>query len=86
MTNSMVTHGTVTDDPASGDVGTGTATWVAVGPAGAVGSIHRVDAGFRVDLYGRGGGGGVYPSLASAKGAVHAALGPMADRPEFRAH
>jgi hypothetical protein len=84
MTNSMVTNSTVTDGPGTGEVGT--ATWVAVGPAGAVGSIHRVDAGFRVDLYGRAGGGGVYPSLTSAKGAVHAALGPTADRPEFRAH
>ncbi|WP_144710938.1 methyltransferase [Curtobacterium pusillum] len=63
-----------------------TGTWVAVGPAGAVGSIHRADGGYRVELYGRSGLGGTYPSLASAKGAVHAALGPLADRPEFRAH
>ncbi len=63
-----------------------TGTWVAVGPAGAVGSIHRGEGGFRVELYGRGGAGGTYPSLESAKGAVHAALGPLADRPEFRAH
>jgi hypothetical protein len=63
-----------------------TGTWVAVGPAGAVGSIHRDDGGYRVELYGRSGPGGTYPSLASAKGAVHAALGPLADRPEFRAH
>ncbi|MGN7190007.1 MULTISPECIES: hypothetical protein [unclassified Curtobacterium] len=64
-----------------------TGTWVAVGPAGAVGSIHRAADGFHVELYGRSGpGGGTYPSLASAKGAVHAALGPLAERPEFRAH
>jgi hypothetical protein len=63
-----------------------TGTWVAVGPAGAVGSIHRDGTGFHVELYGRGGSGGTYPSLESAKGAVHAALGPLADRPEFRAH
>ncbi|MFZ6990944.1 methyltransferase [Curtobacterium sp. RRHDQ66] len=62
-------------------------TWVAVGPAGAVGSIHRAPDGFRVELYGhRAGSGGVYPSLQSAKGAVHAALGPLATRPEFHAH
>jgi hypothetical protein len=53
---------------------TTTGTWVAVGPAGAVG------------LYGRRGPGGTYPSLHSAKGAVHNAMGPLAERPEFRAH
>uniref|UniRef100_A0A942Y8U0 Methyltransferase n=1 Tax=Neobacillus citreus TaxID=2833578 RepID=A0A942Y8U0_9BACI len=63
-----------------------TGTWVAVGPAGAVGSIHRAADGFRVELYGRRPAGGTYPSLESAKGAVHAALGPLAARPEFRAH
>ncbi|WP_281267318.1 methyltransferase [Curtobacterium sp. 9128] len=52
-----------------------------------MGSIHRAPDGFRVELYGhREGGGGVYPSLQSAKGAVHAALGPLATRPEFHAH
>lgn len=64
-----------------------TETWVAVGPAGAVGSIHRQPDGFRVELYGhREGGGGSYPSLETAKGALHKALGPLASRPEFRAH
>lgn len=63
-----------------------TGTWVAVGPAGAVGSIHRSDGGFRVELYGRRTGGGVFPSLGTAKSAVQAALGPLAERPEFRAH
>jgi len=63
-----------------------TGTWVAVGPAGAVGSIRRASDGFHVELYGRTARGGTYPSLESAKGAVHAALGPLADRPEFHAH
>ena len=63
-----------------------TGTWVSVGPAGAVGSIHRGEGGYRVELYNRSGSGGTYPSLESAKGAVHAALGPLADRPEFHAH
>jgi hypothetical protein len=63
-----------------------TGTWVAVGPAGAVGTIHHDADGFRVELYGRRGPGGTYPSLQSAKGAVHKAMGPFADRPEFRAH
>ncbi|OIH97219.1 hypothetical protein [Curtobacterium sp. MCBA15_001] len=64
-----------------------TETWVAVGPAGAVGSIHREPGGFRVELYGhRASRGGLYPSLETAKGAVHKALGPLASRPEFHAH
>ncbi|PCN47519.1 methyltransferase [Curtobacterium sp. 'Ferrero'] len=65
---------------------TGSTTWVAVGPAGAVGSIHREPDGFHVELFGRRSTGGVFPSLGSAKSAVHAAMGPLADRPEFRAH
>ncbi|PZE25618.1 MULTISPECIES: methyltransferase [unclassified Curtobacterium] len=63
-----------------------TDTWVAIGPAGAVGSIHRTEAGFRVALYGREDRHASYPTLESAKRAVHAALGPLAERPEFRAH
>jgi hypothetical protein len=64
----------------------GTDTWVAVGPVGAVGTIHRADSGFRVEVFGHDARSGVYPTLDSAKSAVHAALGPLADRPEFRAH
>jgi hypothetical protein len=63
-----------------------TSTWVAVGPAGAVGSIHRTDGGFRVELFGREARGASYPTLESAKRAIHASLGALADRPEFRAH
>ena len=78
MTNDTTTNDTTTRD---------TATWVAVGPAGAVGAIHRADDGFRVELYGlRAGRSGTYPSLETAKGAVHKALGPLASRPEFHAH
>lgn len=63
-----------------------TGTWVAIGPAGAVGSIHRAADGFEVEALRTPTGGRAYPSLESAKGAVHAALGPLAARPEFRAH
>jgi hypothetical protein len=63
-----------------------TDTWVAVGPAGAVGSIHRDEAEYRVDFYGREPHSASYPTLESAKRAIHAAMGPLADRPEFRAH
>jgi hypothetical protein len=82
MTNDTMTSHTTTSSTTTSSTG----TWVAVGPAGAVGSIHRADDGFHVELYNRRGSGGTYPSLESAKGAVHAALGPLADRPEFRAH
>lgn len=68
------------------DAGSTTGTWVAVGPAGAVGSVHHDEAGFRIELYGTRARTAVYPTLESAKRAVHAALGPGAERPEFRAH
>ncbi|WP_022903714.1 hypothetical protein [Curtobacterium sp. B8] len=85
MTNDTKTNSTTTNR--TGDSTTSAAgTWVAVGPAGAVGSIHRAPDGFHVELFGRRSTGGVFPSLGSAKSAVHAAMGPHADRPEFRAH
>ncbi|TWX37268.1 methyltransferase [Frigoribacterium sp. ACAM 257] len=61
-------------------------TWVAVGPAGTVGSIGRTGAGFVVRLAGRSEQSGEYPTLAVAKSALFAALGPGADYPEFREH
>lgn len=61
-------------------------TWVAFGPAGAVGSIHRVDDGFTFKLVADDGFRAVYPSLEVAKGALHASLLPGAARPEFREH
>jgi hypothetical protein len=61
-------------------------TWVAVGPAGAVGSILRTDDGFAVRPAASAADGGVYPTLAVAKSALFAALGPGADYPEFREH
>ncbi len=61
-------------------------SWVASGSAGAVGSIHRVDAGFIVRLLAEHQARGPYPSLDVAKSALHSALGPGADRPEFIEH
>ncbi|ROS48387.1 methyltransferase [Frigoribacterium sp. PhB24] len=61
-------------------------TWVAVGPAGTVGTIVRTDDGFAVRLSAKAADGGVYPTLAVAKSAVFAALGPGADYPEFHEH
>jgi hypothetical protein len=61
-------------------------TWVAVGPAGTVGSIGRTGDGFVVRLAGRSEQGSEYPTLAVAKSALFAALGPGAEYPEFHEH
>ena len=59
--------------------------WVAFGPAGAIGSIHRTDGGFLVKLL-DATEGREYPSLEVAKSALLATLPAGADRPEFREH
>lgn len=61
-------------------------TWVAFGPAGAVGSIHRVEDGFTFKLRTDEGFRAVYPSLEVAKSALHASLLPGSEWPEFREH
>ncbi|MGA1812014.1 methyltransferase [Frondihabitans sp. 4ASC-45] len=61
-------------------------TWVASGPAGAVGSIHRTGEGFAIRVGREADYHGAYPTLDVAKRAIHAALGPGADRPEFTEH
>ncbi len=61
-------------------------TWVAIGPVGAVGSIHRVADGFEVKLLPDGKSRGTYPSLDVAKNALHASLPPGTERPEFSEH
>jgi len=61
-------------------------TWVAVGPAGTVGSIGRTGGGFVVRLAGRSEQSAEYPTLAVAKSALFAALGPGAEYPEFHEH
>jgi hypothetical protein len=61
-------------------------TWVAFGPAGAVGSIHRTDDGFALKMMNEGDYRGSYPSLDVAKSALHASLPPGSDWPEFREH
>ncbi len=60
--------------------------WVAFGPAGAIGSIHRTDDGFGVKLVNDEEFRGVYPALVVAKSALHAATGGRAEWPEFREH
>ena len=61
-------------------------TWVASGPSGAVGSIHRVPDGYTFKLLTDDDFRGVYPTLDAAKRALFASLGPGSDRPEFREH
>jgi hypothetical protein len=63
-----------------------TKTWVASGPSGAVGSILRTGDGFSIRVGGGSEYRGDYPTLDVAKSALHAALGPGADRPEFIEH
>jgi hypothetical protein len=60
--------------------------WVAVGPAGAVGSIHSVEGGFTFKLMSDDGYRGVYPSLEVAQSALYASLLPGSEWPEFREH
>jgi hypothetical protein len=61
-------------------------TWVAFGPAGAAGSIHRVENGFTFKLVTDDGFRAVYPSLEVAQSALYASLLPGSDWPEFREH
>ena len=61
-------------------------TWVAVGPAGAVGSIHRVDGGFTFTLFKDSAPRPVYPTLEVVKRALYASLLPGSDWPEFHEH
>ncbi|AMM22330.1 hypothetical protein AX769_09775 [Frondihabitans sp. PAMC 28766] len=65
---------------------TAAGTWVAVGPAGTVGSIHRTHDGFAIRVRDDADYHGAYPTLDVAKSALHARLGAGADRPEFIEH
>jgi hypothetical protein len=60
--------------------------WVAFGPAGALGSVHRIEEGFTFRLLGDAEPRGVYPSLDVAKSALHSALVPGSEWPDFREH
>jgi hypothetical protein len=62
-----------------------TGTWVAMGAAGAVGSIYRTHDGFAIRV-GNEPYHGAYPTLDVAKSALHAKLGSGLDRPEFVEH
>lgn len=61
-------------------------TWVAFGPSGAVGSIHRIEGGYTFKLMTDDDFRAVYPSLDVAKSALHASLLPGSLWPEFKEH
>jgi hypothetical protein len=61
-------------------------TWVAFGPAGAIGSVHATSEGFTFRLLTDSSPRSTYPSLAVAKSALYAALDTGSDWPEFREH
>ena len=61
-------------------------TWVAFGPAGALGSIHTVEDGFTFKLITDDDFRAVYPTLVAAQGALYSALLPGSEWPEFREH
>lgn len=60
--------------------------WVAFGPSGALGSIHRTDGGFTFRLLEDTEPRGVFPTLDVAKSALYAALVPGSDWPDFHEH
>lgn len=62
------------------------ALWVAYGTNGVVGSIRHDDDGYAVVMAGSDAATGSYPSLASAKGALHSRMAPGSAWPLFREH
>ena len=61
-------------------------TWVAYGPAGVVGTVHKTDVGYTFRLLTDEVSRADFPSLGVAQSALHAALLPGAEWPEFREH
>lgn len=59
--------------------------WVAFGPVGAVGAIQQVGDAYSFRLMDEDFHGS-FATLDAAKGALHAALKPGSDWPEFREH
>lgn len=60
--------------------------WIAFGAAGAVGSILHTRIGFAVRMLNDDSARGIYPTLEVAKSALHAAMAPGSEWPEFREH
>ena len=63
-----------------------TSTWVAIGPAGAIGSIHATDSGFAFRLRGEEVRQISYPTLEIAKRALVATQPVGSEWPEFHQH
>lgn len=61
-------------------------TWIAFGELGAVGSIHEIGTGYFYRLLSDNDYRGVFPTLEAAKGALHSAMTPGSERPDFREH
>lgn len=61
-------------------------TWVASGPAGAVGTVHQTESGYTFRLLSDDGYRGNYPTLEVAKSALYASLLPGSEWPEFSEH
>ena len=59
--------------------------WVAFGPVGAVGAIHQIGDSFAYRLMDEDYHG-MFATLEAAKGALHAALKPGSEWPDFREH
>lgn len=60
--------------------------WVAFGAAGATGTILHTSIGFAVRMLNDDSARGIYPTPEVAKSALHAAMAPGSDWPEFREH
>jgi hypothetical protein len=63
-----------------------THTWVAIGSAGAIGSIRRTEQGYEVRLLTADEVRGVYPSLDVAKNSLQSARQAQGEPLEFREH
>jgi len=60
--------------------------WVAFGGSGATGTILHTTIGYAVRMLNDDSARGIYPTLEVAKSALHAAMAPGSDWPEFREH
>ena len=60
--------------------------WVAYGSNGVSGSIRHAEDGYVVVMAGADAETGTYPSLESAKGALHTHMPPGSGWPRFEQH
>ena len=60
--------------------------WVAYGATGVAGSIRKETESYTVTMAGASESLGSFPTMEIAKNALHAAMTPGSDWPEFREH